>query len=231
MNVLISAKNLTKKYGEAPNETIALENVSVEIKNGEFTAIIGPSGSGKSTLMHIMGCLDKPTEGEYFFRGREVSKLSDNSLAEIRNKQIGFVFQFFNLLPRTSAAKNAELPLLYAGVDKEERHKKALKLLSSLGLSQRVNSTPGQLSGGEQQRVAIARALINNPSVIFADEPTGNVDTKTSREIMKIFQSLNKKGNTIIVITHDPEVANYASRIITVRDGKVESDKKMKRRK
>ena len=231
MNVLISAKNLTKKYGEAPNETVALENVSVEIKNGEFTAIIGPSGSGKSTLMHILGCLDKPTEGEYFFRGREVSKLSDNSLAEIRNKQIGFVFQFFNLLPRTSALKNAELPLLYAGVDKEERHKKALKLLSSLGLSQRINSTPGQLSGGEQQRVAIARALINNPSVIFADEPTGNVDTKTSREIMKIFQSLNKKGNTIIVITHDPEVANYASRIITVRDGKVESDKKMKRRK
>ena len=231
MNVLISAKNLTKKYGEAPNETVALENVSVEIKNGEFTAIIGPSGSGKSTLMHILGCLDKPTEGVYFFRGREVSKLSDNSLAEIRNKQIGFVFQFFNLLPRTSALKNAELPLLYAGVDKEERHKKALKILSSLGLSQRVNSTPGQLSGGEQQRVAIARALINNPSVIFADEPTGNVDTKTSREIMKIFQSLNKKGNTIIVITHDPEVATYASRIITVRDGKVESDKKMKRRK
>jgi len=231
VNVLISAKNLTKKYGEAPNETIALENVSVEIKNGEFTAIVGPSGSGKSTLMHILGCLDKPTEGEYFFRGREVSKLSDNSLAEIRNKQIGFVFQFFNLLPRTSALKNAELPLLYAGVDKEERHSKALKILSSLGLSERVNSTPGQLSGGEQQRVAIARALINNPSVIFADEPTGNVDTKTSREIMKIFQSLNKRGNTIIVITHDPEVATYASRIITVRDGKVESDKKIKRRK
>ena len=231
MNVLISAKNLTKKYGEAPNETVALENISIEIKNGEFTAIVGPSGSGKSTLMHILGCLDKPTEGEYFFRGREVSKLSDNSLAEIRNKQIGFVFQFFNLLPRTSAAKNAELPLLYAGVDKEERHKKALKILSSLGLSERVNSTPGQLSGGEQQRVAIARALINNPSVIFADEPTGNVDTKTSREIMKIFKSLNKRGNTIIVITHDPEVATYASRIITVRDGKVESDKKIKRRK
>jgi len=231
VNVLISAKNLTKKYGEAPNETVALENISIEIKNGEFTAIVGPSGSGKSTLMHILGCLDKPTEGEYFFRGREVSKLSDNSLAEIRNKQIGFVFQFFNLLPRTSALKNAELPLLYAGVDKEERHSKALKILSSLGLSERVNSTPGQLSGGEQQRVAIARALINNPSVIFADEPTGNVDTKTSREIMKIFQSLNKRGNTIIVITHDPEVATYASRIITVRDGKVESDKKIKRRK
>ena len=231
MNVLISAKNLTKKYGEAPNETVALENISIEIKNGEFTAIVGPSGSGKSTLMHILGCLDKPTEGEYFFRGREVSKLSDNSLAEIRNKQIGFVFQFFNLLPRTSALKNAGLPLLYAGVDKEERYSKALKILSSLGLSERVNSTPGQLSGGEQQRVAIARALINNPSVIFADEPTGNVDTKTSREIMKIFQSLNKRGNTIIVITHDPEVATYASRIITVRDGKVESDKKIKRRK
>ena len=231
MNVLISAKNLTKKYGEAPNETVALENISIEIKNGEFTAIVGPSGSGKSTLMHILGCLDKPTEGEYFFRGREVSKLSDNSLAEIRNKQIGFVFQFFNLLPRTSALKNAELPLIYAGVNKEERHSKALKILSSLGLSERVNSTPGQLSGGEQQRVAIARALINNPSVIFADEPTGNVDTKTSREIMKIFQSLNKKGNTIIVITHDSEVASYASRVITVRDGKVESDKKMKRRK
>ena len=231
MNVLISAKNLTKKYGEAPNETVALENVSVEIKNGEFTAIIGPSGSGKSTLMHILGCLDQPTEGEYFFRGREVSKLSDNSLAEIRNKQIGFVFQFFNLLPRTSALKNTELPLIYAGVNKEERYSKALKILSSLGLSQRINSTPGQLSGGEQQRVAIARALVNNPSVIFADEPTGNVDTKTTKEIMKIFQSLNKHGNTIIVITHDLEVASYASRIITIRDGRVESDKKMKRRK
>ena len=231
MNVLISAKNLTKKYGEPPNETVALDNVSIEIQNGEFTAIIGPSGSGKSTLMHILGCLDKPTEGEYFFRGREVSKLSDNSLAEIRNKQIGFVFQFFNLLPRTSALKNTELPLIYAGVNKEERHSKALKILSSLGLSGRINSTPGQLSGGEQQRVAIARALVNNPSVIFADEPTGNVDTKTSKEIMKIFQSLNKRGNTIIVITHDLEVASYASRIITIRDGRVESDKKITRRK
>ena len=231
MNVLISAKNLTKKYGEAPNETVALENISIEIQNGEFTAIIGPSGSGKSTLMHILGCLDKPTEGEYFFKGKEVSKLSDNSLAGIRNKQIGFVFQFFNLLPRTSALKNTELPLIYAGVNKEERYSKALKILSSLGLSERVNSTPGQLSGGEQQRVAIVRALITSPSIIFADEPTGNVDSKTSKEIMKIFQSLNKKGNTIVVITHDREVAGYASRIITIRDGKVESDKKIKRRK
>ena len=231
MNVLISAKNLTKKYGEPPSETVALDNVSVEIKKGEFAAIIGPSGSGKSTLMHILGCLDKPTEGEYFFKGKEVSKLSDNSLAEIRNKQIGFVFQFFNLLPRTSALKNTELPLIYAGVNKEERHSKALKILSSLGLSERVNSTPGQLSGGEQQRVAIVRALITSPSIIFADEPTGNVDSKTSKEIMKIFQSLNKKGNTIVVITHDREVAGYASRIITIRDGKVESDKKIKRRK
>ena len=231
MNVLISAKNLTKKYGEPPNETVALDNVSIEIQNGEFTAIIGPSGSGKSTLMHILGCLDKPTEGEYFFKGKEVSKLSDNSLAGIRNKQIGFVFQFFNLLPRTSALKNTELPLIYAGVNKEERHSKALKILSSLGLSERVNSTPGQLSGGEQQRVAIVRALITSPSIIFADEPTGNVDSKTSKEIMKIFQSLNKKGNTIVVITHDREVAGYASRIITIRDGKVESDKKIKRRK
>ena len=231
MNVLISAKNLTKKYGEPPNETVALDNVSIEIQNGEFTAIIGPSGSGKSTLMHILGCLDKPTEGEYFFKGKEVSKLSDNSLAGIRNKQIGFVFQFFNLLPRTSALKNTELPLIYAGVNKEERHSKALKILSSLGLSERVNSTPGQLSGGEQQRVAIARALITSPSIIFADEPTGNVDSKTSKEIMKILQSLNKKGNTIVVITHDKEVAGYASRIITIRDGKVESDKKIKRRK
>lgn len=231
MNVLIRAKNLTKKYGEPPSETIALDNVSVEIKNGEFAAIIGPSGSGKSTLMHILGCLDKPTEGEYFFRGREVSRLSDNSLAAIRNKQIGFVFQFFNLLPRTSALKNTELPLIYAGVNKEERHSKALKILSSLGLSKRVNSTPGQLSGGEQQRVAIARALITSPSIIFADEPTGNVDSKTSKEIMKILQVLNKKGNTIVVITHDREVAGYASRVITIRDGKIESDKKIKRRK
>lgn len=231
MNVFISARNLTKKYGEPPSETTALDNVSIDIKKGEFTAIIGPSGSGKSTLMQILGCLDKPTEGKYFFGGQEVSKLSDNSLAEIRNKQIGFVFQFFNLLPRTTALKNTELPLLYAGVSKQERQKRALRVLSSLGLSERINSTPGQLSGGEQQRVAIARALITSPSIIFADEPTGNVDSKTSKEIMKILQSLNKKGNTIVVITHDKEVAHYASRIVTIRDGKIESDKKIKSKK
>jgi len=226
MAAIISAKNLTKIYGEQPNIVKAIDDVSVDIGSGEFIAIIGSSGSGKSTLMHILGCLDKPTTGAYSFQGKSVAKLNDTQLAEIRNKKIGFVFQFFNLLPRTSALKNVELPLLYAGIKKDERHKLSEKVLKDLGLAHRLNSTSSQLSGGEQQRVAIARALVNDPSVIFADEPTGNVDSKSSEEIMKLLQTLNKKGNTIVVITHDKEVADYAHRIITIRDGKIISDRK-----
>ena len=229
MSSVVLAKNISKIYGEGESQVKAVDNVSLEINKGEFVAIIGASGSGKSTLMHILGCLDKPSNGDYFFGGKVVSSLSDNELANIRNKKIGFVFQFFNLLPRTSAVKNVELPLLYAGVNKKERQKMSEKVLKNLGLSQRLQSTSAQLSGGEQQRVAIARALVNNPEVIFADEPTGNIDSKSSEEIMNLFKSLNKKGHTIVVITHDKEVADFASRIITIRDGKIISDRRRKK--
>ena len=231
MSPVIFAQNISKIYEEGESRVKAVDNVSLKIKKGEFVAIIGASGSGKSTLMHILGCLDKPSKGDYFFGGKVVSKLSDNELATIRNKKIGFVFQFFNLLPRTSALKNVELPLLYAGINKNERQQRSEKVLKNLGLGQRLQSTSAQLSGGEQQRVAIARALVNNPSVIFADEPTGNIDSKSSEEIMNLFKSLNKKGHTIVVITHDREVADFASRIITIRDGKILSDKKAKSKK
>ncbi|KKP93935.1 MAG: ABC transporter related protein [Parcubacteria group bacterium GW2011_GWA1_36_12] len=229
MSSVVLAKNISKIYGVGESQVKAVDNVSLEFKKGEFVAIIGASGSGKSTLMHILGCLDKPSNGDYFFGGKVVSSLSDNELANIRNKKIGFVFQFFNLLPRTSAVKNVELPLLYAGVNKKERQKMSEKVLKNLGLSQRLQSTSAQLSGGEQQRVAIARALVNNPEVIFADEPTGNIDSKSSEEIMNLFKSLNKKGHTIVVITHDKEVADFASRIITIRDGKIISDRRRKK--
>ena len=229
MPSVIFAKNISKIYGEGGSQVKAVDNISLEIKKGEFVAIIGASGSGKSTLMHILGCLDKPSKGNYFFGGKVVSSLSDNELATIRNKKIGFVFQFFNLLSRTSALKNVELPLLYAGVNKKARQQRSEKVLKNLGLSQRLQSTSAQLSGGEQQRVAIARALVNNPEVIFADEPTGNIDSKSSEEIMNLFKSLNKKGHTIVVITHDKEVADFASRIITIRDGKIISDRRRKK--
>ena len=231
MSSVVFAKNISKIYGQGESRVKAVDNVSLEIKKGEFVAIIGASGSGKSTLMHILGCLDKPSKGNYFFGGKVVSSLSDNELATIRNKKIGFVFQFFNLLSRTSALKNVELPLLYAGVNKKERQQRSEKVLKNLGLKKRLQSTSAQLSGGEQQRVAIARALVNNPSVIFADEPTGNIDSKSSEEIMNLFKSLNKTGHTIVVITHDREVAGFASRIITIRDGKIISDKKAKSKK
>jgi len=188
-------------------------------------AIIGPSGSGKSTLMHILGCLDKPTSGTYFFENKNVSKMSDSQLAQTRNKKIGFVFQFFNLLARTSAIKNVELPLIYSKVDKNQRVKKATTLLKNIDLGDKLASTPSQLSGGQQQKVAIARALVNDPKIIFADEPTGNLDTKSSEEIMKIFKKLNKENRTVVMITHERHIAKNASRIISIRDGRIISDK------
>lgn len=226
MKSLIQAKKLTKIYGEPPNETRALDNVSFEIKKGEFVAIIGPSGSGKSTLMHMLGCLDHPTSGVYSLDDKNVANLSENELATIRNQKIGFVFQSFNLLPRTSAQKNVELPLIYAKVKSKDRIRRAQDLLIKVGLAEKFQSTPATLSGGQQQRVAIARALVNNPLIIFADEPTGNLDTKSSYEIMDVLKKLNTEGITIIMITHEQDIARMAKRIITIRDGKIISDKK-----
>lgn len=225
---LISAKNLTKTYGSDDSLTYALNNASIEIKKGEFVAIIGPSGSGKSTLMHILGCLDKPTAGNYFLNGEQVSKLSESSLARIRNKQIGFVFQSFNLLPRTSALKNVELPLIYSDIKGAQRTEIAKNMLIKVGLENKLDSTPAKLSGGQQQRVAIARALVNEAEIIMADEPTGNLDSKSSEEIMELIKNLNKEGKTIIIITHEKEIAQKAKRIVTVKDGKIVSDVKTK---
>ena len=228
MKILLKAENLIKTYGEGESKTIALDNVSVNVANGEFLAIIGASGSGKSTLMNILGCLDKPTSGKYFFEDRLVLGLSADSLAKIRNQKIGFIFQSFNLLARTTALKNVELPLLYGNVSGKDMRTKAESLLAKVGLASKLNSRPSQLSGGEQQRVAIARALVNDPSVIFADEPTGNLDSKTSFEIMKLFTRLNSEGRTVVMITHEMDVARFASRIIRIHDGKIIEDKKNK---
>ena len=228
MNTLIKISNVTKTYGEAPNETHALDDVTLAVGSGEFVAIIGPSGSGKSTLMNHVGCLDKPTKGRYFFEGKSVFELSENALAKIRNEKIGFVFQSFNLLPRTTAIKNVELPLFYGTVSAKERAEKAQAMLEKVGLSDKLESTPAKLSGGQQQRVAIARALVNNPAIILADEPTGNLDSRSSAEIMAILARLNKEGKTIIMITHEKEIASYAKRIIEMRDGRIISDQKKK---
>ena len=218
---MIKAINLSKIYKNDVVETVALKNVSLEINKGEFVAIMGASGSGKSTLMHILGALDTPTTGSYFLDGKDVSNLSDDELSAVRNQKIGFVFQSFNLLPRTSALKNVTIPLSYAGVGKQERIKRAKEALVSVGLSDKFENKPNQLSGGEIQRVAIARALVTNPAIILADEPTGNLDTKSGAEIMKILQNLNNGGHTIIVVTHETHIAEYARRIIQLRDGEV----------
>lgn len=218
---MIKVSHLTKIYKTGEVEVKALDDVSFEIKKGEFVAIMGPSGSGKSTLMHLLGALDIPTSGEYFLDGERIADLGDDELAEIRNKKIGFVFQFYNLLARTTALKNVMIPMMYGDISKKERLIKAKKYLEMVGLGDRLYHAPNQLSGGQQQRVAIARALSMNPSIILADEPTGNIATKQAIEIMKILDDLNKKGHTIVVITHEEEIAEYAKRIIHLRDGKI----------
>ena len=223
---LVSVRNLSKAYGSGGIKTVVLKDVDLDIQSGEFLAIMGPSGSGKSTLMHILGLLDRPTEGIYQLDGKRVDSLSEDQLAALRNRKLGFVFQAFNLLARTSALENVELPLIYNNsISVAERRKLAATALQTVGLSYRSHALPNQLSGGEQQRVAIARALVSNPQIIFADEPTGNLDTKNSVEIMHILRELNHKGHTIILVTHEQEIAEFARRVITLRDGAMVSDK------
>lgn len=221
MNELIKIEKINKKHYLGENTLHVLQDIDLEISLGEFTAIIGPSGSGKSTLMNILGCLDRPTSGSYYLHGEDVSNLTDDQLAEVRNRRIGFVFQSFNLLPRISAQENVAMPLIYAGIDGKERMERAARLLTRVGLGDRMHHKPNELSGGQRQRVAIARALVNDPSIIMADEPTGNLDSKSSVEIMEIFRELNAADKTIILVTHDPEVAQQAKRVVTVRDGKI----------
>ncbi|PKP38933.1 MAG: macrolide ABC transporter ATP-binding protein [Bacteroidetes bacterium HGW-Bacteroidetes-15] len=221
---LIDITNIKKYYKVGTVTVKALEGVSLQISGNEYVAIMGPSGSGKSTLMNILGCLDTPTDGSYVLNGTDVSKLEDDSLAEIRNKEIGFVFQTFNLLPRYSALENVMLPLIYAGISKPDRVKMAEQTLANVGLDDRMLHKPNELSGGQRQRVAVARALVNNPSIILADEPTGNLDSKTSVDIMNLFEEIYRQGNTIIVVTHEEEIARHARRIIRLRDGLIESD-------
>jgi putative ABC transport system ATP-binding protein len=233
-STVISIKNLVKTYVVGEVEVRALRGVSLDVKRGEFLAVTGPSGSGKSTLMHILGCLDRPTSGQYVLDGQDVSKMSKDQLAEVRNQKIGFVFQGFNLLSRTTALDNVELPLLYRGgkMRASERHKLAMDALSAVGLGKRSDHHPNQLSGGQQQRVAIARALITSPSILLADEPTGNLDTRTSIEVMGIFQRLNiERGITVLVITHEHDIAEYGSRIISCRDGQIVSDHRVEKRR
>ncbi len=225
---IIETDKITKIYKMGNNIVNALQGVTISIDKGEYVAFMGPSGSGKSTLMNIVGCLDTPTTGSYSLNNHLVSEMTENELAEIRNKEIGFVFQTFNLLPRASALENVALPLIYAGYNKSERDEKAMAALESVSLADRYHHKPNELSGGQRQRVAIARALVNNPSIILADEPTGNLDTKTSYDIMNLFQELHDKGNTIIMVTHEDDIAHYAHRIIRLRDGLVEWDRENK---
>ena len=223
MNI-IDVSHLTKIYTTAAGETIALNDVSFTIKKGEFVAIMGPSGSGKSTLMHLLGCLDTPTSGTYILDGENVEKVTEDDLADIRNRKIGFIFQAFNLLPRTTVLQNVMLPMRYAGLPEEERRARATKYLKMVGLDERLDHTSNQISGGQQQRVAIARALTMDPAILLADEPTGNIASVQAEEIMAIFQDINEKGHTVVMITHEPDIAKHAKRIIMIRDGKLVSD-------
>ncbi len=224
MKPIIEVKNLKKTYQMGQELIFALRDVSINIYKNEYVALMGPSGSGKSTLMNLIGCLDTPTAGEYILNGNRVGMMKDSELAAIRNKEIGFVFQTFNLLPRMSSLENVALPLLYAGYSKTERTEKAKKVLMSVGLGDRIHHKPNELSGGQRQRVAIARALVNDPAIILADEPTGNLDTKTSIEIMALFEEIHKNGNTVILVTHESDIARHVHRVIRMRDGLVESD-------
>ena len=224
MQPVISVDSLRKTYVMGSQKIHALKSITVDIHRNEYVALMGPSGSGKSTLMNLLGCLDTPSEGDYILNESNVSQLTDSELAEIRNKEIGFVFQTFNLLPRLSSLENVALPLVYAGISRSLRLERAQEVLSMVGLGDRVHHKPNELSGGQRQRVAIARALVNRPSIILADEPTGNLDTKTSVEIMEIFEQIHNQGNTIILVTHEPDIAEHAHRIIRLRDGLVETD-------
>jgi len=226
---MIEIEKITKLYRMGAVEVHALRGVSLQIDQGEFVSIMGPSGSGKSTLMNVLGCLDSPTAGRYSLRGQDVSRLNDNQLARVRNKEIGFVFQMFNLLPRTTALRQVELPLLYAGVGLRERHKRAREALETVDLGDRMGHRPDELSGGQQQRVAIARALVMQPSIIMADEPTGNLDTKSGSEVLRLFQQLNEQGITVIFVTHAPETAAFSRRVIRIRDGLIERDELLPR--
>ncbi|MBK7443560.1 MAG: ABC transporter ATP-binding protein [Bacteroidetes bacterium] len=221
---MISLKNIRKTYDLGKVKIEVLKGLNASIHKNEYVAIMGPSGSGKSTLMNILGCLDKPSVGNYVLNGTDVSKMNDDELAEVRNKEIGFVFQTFNLLARLSGIENVALPLIYAGMNKATRTQKAESILQAVGLGHRMKHKPNELSGGERQRVAVARALVNDPSIILADEPTGNLDTKTSYEIMELFEEIHKKGNTVIIVTHEEDIARYAHRIIRIRDGVIERD-------
>ena len=224
MESIIHLENINKSYFMGLQALPVLKGIMLDIYKNEYVALMGPSGSGKSTLMNILGCLDSPTSGTYILNGKDVSKMADNDLAEVRNKDIGFVFQQFNLLPRLSAAENVALPLVYAGTGKKERTERAMEVLAKVGLADRSHHKPNELSGGQIQRVAIARALINNPAIILADEPTGNLDSKTSVEVMDIFSKIQESGNTVVLVTHEEDIAAYAKRVVRLRDGLIESD-------
>lgn len=226
MQSIIHLDNIRKSYFMGKQELPVLKGISLDIRKNEYVALMGPSGSGKSTLMNIVGCLDSPTSGDYFLNGHQVSKMEDNDLAEVRNREIGFVFQQFNLLPRLTAVENVALPLIYSGISKKQRTEMAMHVLEQVDLADRSHHRPNEMSGGQCQRVAIARALVNNPSLVLADEPTGNLDTKTSYEIMNIFNKIQDAGNTIVLVTHEEDIAHYAKRIVRLRDGVIESDRK-----
>jgi putative ABC transport system ATP-binding protein len=225
MSELIRIRDLTREYQMGEERILALQGVTLDIRRNEYVAIMGPSGSGKSTMMNLLGCLDTPTGGEYWLNGQEVSRLSDDQLARVRNREIGFVFQTFNLLPRATALHNVELPLVYAGARGRERRERAAAALARVGLEHRMEHRPNELSGGQRQRVAIARALVNDPSILLADEPTGNLDSVTSEEIMRVFGDLHAAGQTVIMVTHEPDIAAHAERVVVLRDGRVESDR------